>query len=70
MVFEQVGGRGWRTTCTPRAATTTCGPKTTPTTTTRPTVVTGHDVLHVNDGDTLDGAVGGPGLHMRWWTPR
>jgi hypothetical protein len=23
---------------------------------------TGHDVLHVNDGDTLDGAVGGPGF--------
>jgi hypothetical protein len=23
---------------------------------------TGHDVLHVNDGDALDGAVGGPGL--------
>ena len=23
---------------------------------------TGHDVLHVNDGDALDGAVGGPGF--------
>ena len=24
----------------------------------------GHDVLHVNDGDTLDGAVGGPGFDI------
>ena len=24
----------------------------------------GNDVLHVNDGDTLDGAVGGPGLDV------
>ena len=24
----------------------------------------GHDVLHVNDGDTLDGAVGGSGLDV------
>jgi hypothetical protein len=24
----------------------------------------GHDVLHVNDGDTLDGAEGGPGLDV------
>jgi uncharacterized membrane protein len=24
----------------------------------------GNDVLHVNDGDTLDGAVGGPGLDI------
>ena len=64
MVFEQVGD-GWQTTCTPRAATTTCGPKTTPTTTTRPNGGTGHDVLHVNDGDALDGAVGAGLRHMR-----
>jgi len=25
---------------------------------------TGHDLLHVNDGDTLDGAVGGPGFDV------
>src|SRR5919107_343073 len=24
----------------------------------------GHDLLHVNDGDTLDGAVGGPGFDV------
>jgi hypothetical protein len=25
---------------------------------------TGHDLLHVNDGDTLDGAIGGPGFDV------
>ena len=25
---------------------------------------TGHDLLHVNDGDALDGAVGGPGFDV------
>ena len=28
----------------------------------RPNGGSGHDVLHVNDGDALDGAVGGPGF--------
>jgi hypothetical protein len=27
---------------------------------------TGHDTLRVDDGDTLDGAIGGPGYDVCW----